>query len=110
MRISFNQIKLIAENQNRIKAYETRYNEIIRVFQKNTLMQFMVFGVYNELLDLCKYIHKEDYSELLFDKLDSVFESFEEFQANEKFSELRDIIIQTINRCNDAGVFNFNSK
>lgn len=105
--ISFKQIKLIAENQERIKAYELRFNEVIRTFQKNTLMQFMAFGVYNELLDLSKYIHNKDYSELLFDKLDTIFESFEEFQTNEKFTELRDTIIQTINKCNEAGVFNF---
>lgn len=105
--ISFNQIKLIAENQDRIKAYETRYYEVIRVFQKNTLMQFMAFGVYSELLDLSKYIYQKDYSELIFDKLDTIFESFEEFQTNEKFTELRDTIIQTINKCNEAGVFNF---
>ena len=108
--ISFNQIKHITENQSKIQAYEQRFYEVLRTFQKNPFMQFLAFGVYSELLDLSTYVYNKDYSQLLFDKLDKVFNDFEEFQANEKFTELKKLTLETIKKCNEVGVFNFKEK
>lgn len=102
--ISFNQIKFIADNEKKAQVYEERFYETIKVFQKNPLIQFFAMGVYDKLIDLSEYIHKKDYSQLLFDELDKVFTSFEELQNNPKLNELQKIILDTIKICNEKGI------
>lgn len=55
-------------------------------FSKNTQAQMMFHGFYMNLLDLSMYFSQQDYSQMLFDKVEEAFKEYE--QNKDKMEKL----------------------
>lgn len=63
-----------SENEKRWAELETAINDIVRVFTKNTMLQFMLMSQFLDILDMQVAIIKGDRSEFLYGKAKQVVE------------------------------------
>lgn len=99
--ITFAQYNLIMSEDEKIKLYEKRFNEILRIFSKTPFMQLYKHDLWEDIIDLSEPVLSKDYSKYLFKQLDKVFIEFEELQNDDRFNNIKENILNTINRCNE---------
>jgi hypothetical protein len=102
--IRFEQAVFINKEQDKIKLYEYKFNEVVRMFTKSTLMQLNGWDLWEKVLELSEPMSKGDYSDYLFKKLDEVFSDFENLQNDKRFISLQKNISEMIEKCNKMGV------
>lgn len=97
--IRFEQASLMVNEASKIKVYETRFFEVLRMFQKSPFMQMTAWNTYEKLMDLHEPVANKDWSNYLFKKLDEAFEEVENYQNDPKYQEFRTNILEMIEKC-----------
>ena len=100
--IRFEQAVFKNENQDKAEIYKNRFQEIARVFTKNTLLQMLAFPTWEKCLDLSTPWANDDYSKYLFEKTDELFKEFEELQLSDKLEQMKEVIGKAISKINES--------
>ena len=98
--IHFNQASKQSSEKEVFEATKLKFQSLATDFTKSTLLQFAACDIWESILDLTPYWASGDYSQMLLDKTNQIFNDFEELQKNNILEDTKKVIIEAIKRAN----------